>query len=169
MAYYGLFRISELTQGEHAIKVVDVSIGVNKKKLMFTIRSSKTLYKSSKPQTVKISAISDTKKRNSKGKTKNSKQYCPFQLIGNYIDRRPKLANRQEQFFVFKDKSPVTASHFRSVLKSALQMGGFDHTLYGTHSLRAGRSIDLLEMGFSVETIKQMGRWKSNAVYAYLH
>ena len=27
---------------------------------------------------------------------------------------------------------------------------------------------DLLKMGFTVETIKKLGRWRSNAVYAYL-
>ena len=44
----------------------------------------------------------------------------------------------------------------------------FDDTLYGTHSLRSGRTCDLYKLGLSVETIKKIGRWKSNAVFRYL-
>ena len=163
-AYYGLFRVSEITHSEHTIKAADVSIGINKCKLMFILRSTKTLYKSSKPQVVKISATSKT----DESSTGKEKYFCPYQLLNNYRQHRSKLSDREEEFFVFKDKSVVTAEHFRYIFKIILKLAGFDERLYGTHSLCAGRSIDLLEMGFSVETIKKMGRWKSNAVYAYL-
>ena len=73
-----------------------------------------------------------------------------------------------EQFFVFLDRTPVLPHHFRAILKLALRLVGFKQDAYGVHSLRAGRAGDLLKLGFSVETIKKIGRWTSNAVYTYL-
>ena len=52
MAYFGLFRIGELTLSPHVIKARDVHIGVNKKKLLFVLHTSKTHNKSSKPQII---------------------------------------------------------------------------------------------------------------------
>ena len=40
--YFGLFRVSELTEGEHEVKVTEVHMGENKKKILFMLRSSKT-------------------------------------------------------------------------------------------------------------------------------
>ena len=41
-AYYGLFRVSEITLSPHVLKARDVHIATNKKKLKFVLRSSKT-------------------------------------------------------------------------------------------------------------------------------
>ena len=41
-AYYGLFRVGEITDSQHAVKACDVHIGVNKRKLLFILRTSKT-------------------------------------------------------------------------------------------------------------------------------
>ena len=41
-AYYGLFRIGEVSESEHVIKAKDVHIGRNKNKLMFILHTSKT-------------------------------------------------------------------------------------------------------------------------------
>ena len=56
----------------------------------------------------------------------------------------------------------------RSCLKNVLRECGFNERLYGTHSLRSGRTDDLLKLGLLVETIKKLGRWKSNAIFKYL-
>ena len=42
LAYYGLFRIGELTTGQHPVKAKDVHIGQNKEKMLFILHSSKT-------------------------------------------------------------------------------------------------------------------------------
>ena len=65
-------------------------------------------------------------------------------------------------------KTPVTPRHMNSCLKLMIKKCGFDKNLYGTHSLRAGRTCDLYKLGLSVETIKKIGRWRSNAVFRYL-
>ena len=156
-AYYGLFRIGELTYSKHTVKTADVQVGVNKNKLQFILHSSKTHCKGNKPQIIKISAS-----------TTSNRNYCPFSLVKQYLVERPHKCDSREQFFVFSDCSPVKPHHFRTTLKSAIKIIGLDHGLYGSHCFRAGQSVDLLKAGISVETIKKIGRWKSNAVYTYL-
>ena len=56
----------------------------------------------------------------------------------------------------------------RTVLKTILKRAGFNEKIYCTHSMHIGHCGDLLKMGFSVETIKKLGRWRSNAVFDYL-
>ena len=161
--YFGLFRISEVTTtaSMHVIKVKDVHIGQNKKKILFILHSSKTHGEYSRPQMVKINS-----KLIASGKTNQS--YCPFANLHEYIQQRPHYLSPQEPFFVVRDNTPVTAYHMRSTLKIMLQVGGFEEQLYTCHSLRGGRAQDLLKCGISVETIKKLGRWKSNIVYVYL-
>ena len=155
-AYYGLFRVGELTESDHAVKVGDVEIGTNKNKIKFTLRSSKTHGKYTCPQSIKIS------------KNLGGEDHCPFQILRNYLAQRPKARNYQENFFIFKDGSPVTPYHFHSKLKSIITIAGYDPEEFSTHCFRSGRAVDLFNLGVSVETIKKIGRWKSNAVYVYL-
>ena len=53
-AYYGMFRIGEITKGSQPILARDVHVGQNKTKLLFVLRSLKTHGKHVKPQFVKI-------------------------------------------------------------------------------------------------------------------
>ena len=92
----------------------------------------------------------------------------PFNVIRNYIAMCPPACHEDEQLFVFADNSLVKPGHFRSVLKILLKKIGLDDNLYCIHSLRTGRTGDLLKYGLSVETIKKLGHWKSNAVFTYL-
>ena len=178
-AYFGLFRIGEISASDHVVKAKDVHVGTNEDKLLFLLRSLKTHNKANKPQLIKISSESMqcTKQGQRKwltGSVQNFKEavvdlYCPFRAVRDYIKVRRKQISDDEQFFIFRDRSPVKLYHFRAYLKKVLKSMGIDQTLYDTHSLRAGRSVDLLKLGLSVETIKKIGRWKSNAVYTYLN
>ena len=73
-----------------------------------------------------------------------------------------------EPFFVFRDRTPVTATFTRKVLKDTIKNLGLDQDVYDTHSMRIGRASDLLKMNLSVETIKKIDRWRSNSVFEYL-
>ena len=73
-----------------------------------------------------------------------------------------------EPFFVFKDRTPVTPAHVRVVFKDILKINNYNPKLFSLHSMRAGHACDLLKAGISVETIKKLGRCKSNSVYVYL-
>ena len=166
-AYFGLFRISEVvkTESGHAVLAQDVQVGDNKNKFMFILRTTKTLVKSAGPQIVKIS--SDDNKIKSKINARNLA--CPYGLLRKYSKLRRPYKSEDEKFFVFADGSPVLAHHVRQCLKLSLQEAGFDSSLYSFHSIRAGRAGDLLKLGLSVETIKKIGRWRSNAVFRYLN
>ena len=42
LAYYGLMRVGELTQGDHPVKACYIHIGMNKDKIMLVLYTSKT-------------------------------------------------------------------------------------------------------------------------------
>ena len=157
--YYGMFRIGELTSGSHPVTVKNVKIGTNKDKLMFILESSKTHNKSDKPQIVTISRETDAAADN---------EFCPFQILRNYLNVRKPYKSVKEPFFVFSDRSVVTPDNVRAVLHRILEINNFNTAEFSFHMLQAGRATDLLKAGVSVETIKKLGRWRSNCVYTYL-
>ena len=159
-AYFGLFRVGELTSGTHPVLAKDVHIGRNKKKLLFILRSSKTHGLYSMPQSVKITS---RKRQNC-----FQENYCPFEILREFLDVRPKYRSDSEAFFVFQDRSPVKPDNMRKILKEALEISGLETHLYTVHGFRSGRALDLLSMQISVESIKKIGRWNSNAVFTYL-
>ena len=61
-AYYGLFRIGEITESPHVVRAADVLIGTNKQKLMFVLHTSKTHGLGDKPQIIKINGYKERKK-----------------------------------------------------------------------------------------------------------
>ena len=82
-AYFGLFRVGELTYSEysdHIVKVKDVHIGMNKDKILFVLHTSKMHGRGVKPQQVKIKAA---RKTHTSSKVIN--HVCPFQLIRDYL------------------------------------------------------------------------------------
>ena len=160
-AYFGLLQIGKITQSTHAIKAKNVHIGINKKKMMFVLFTSKTHDYSCKPRIIKIASV-----KNMDNGRHNT--LCPFTILDHYIAVRRKHASDNEQFFVFSDCSPVKPHHFYHMLKLSISQLGLDSQLYSGHSFRIGRTIDLLHVGISVQMIKKIGRWKFNAVYRYL-
>ena len=159
LAYYGLFRIGELAKGDHPIKACDVHIAQNKMKILIYLRTSKTHGLESRPQKVKICV-----------ETRSATlHFCPFQLLRHYIVMRGDFSDRQEQFFILKGKIPITAEMVRKTLKRVLTAINLNVLSYQSHSFSIGRCCDLLKCGYTVEQIQILGRWRSNAVYKYLH
>ena len=161
--YFGLFRISEITHSDHVLKARNVRMGCNKNKVMFILRSSKTHGRGDKPQTIKINSIEFDPLGNPVDEAEVSPAYCPFHLLSEYLLLRGKRDNDEEQFFVFSDRSVVTAANLRSVLKTLLIRAGFDH------SIHARRTGDLLDLRIEFDLLRKLGRWKSGgAIYTYL-
>ena len=162
LAYYGLFRVGELTTGAHPIKACNVHIAQNKEKLMILLYSSKMHGKESRPQKVKIVA-------NSYYKTCESANiFCPFQLSRQYLTARGDYYSDSEPFFIYRDQEPVMPSHVRSVLKDVLEDMNLCPDNYVFHGFRSGRSMDLISYGYSIDQVKTAGRWRSNVVYKYI-
>ena len=103
-AYFGLFRIGEVTKSPHVLMAWDVHIASNKNKILFLLHTSKTHNRSHFPQCIKISS-------ERKNHTKNTNAHCPFALIHHYLSVR-KNCSQNEQFFVFFDRTPVSAFNF---------------------------------------------------------
>ena len=165
-AYFGLFRVGELTKSEHVVKALDVHIGVNKQKILFVLMSSKTHGCYMLLQKIKI--CSTKLKSEPVASLMKGKTFCLYELLRNYLKLRPQCKTLKEQFFVYTDSSPVNPGQFRSCLKAVLRDSSFDAKLYSSHSFRIGRGCDLIKYGLLVETIKHLGRWKSNVVFTYL-
>ena len=163
--YFGMFRISEVAEGPHAIKVRDVKISDNKDKVLFILRSSKTHNMGNKPQFVWISSQPNDF-HGCRGIAINQK--CPFQLLRKYAQARPKYASEHEAFFVHRNRTSIKPHNVRTTLKTVLMALKLDATIYNLHSFRACRSVDLHKLGVSLDFIKVFGRWRSNAVYTYL-
>ena len=132
---------------------------MNKRKVLFLLRSSKTHSKGTIPQSVKITSITHNADR---------VNFCLFQILRKYIDIQKPVQSENEAFFVFYDQTAIPATTIPNVLKKSLKNCGFKDHLYLTHSLRSGRARDLMKLGLSVETIKKLGRWKSDLVFRYL-
>ena len=94
--------------------------------------------------------------------------FCPFQVLRMYMKLRGGFTTAQEQLFIFHDEQALRAEQLSRVLKSMIQKIGLNDSLYSIHSFRIGRTSDLVKFGFPIETVKWLGRWRSNAVYKYI-
>ena len=169
LAYYGLLRVGEITSSQHVIKAIDIHASDNKNKIMMILHSSKTHGPWTRPQKIIISAteqyetIYQTRKRSNKFRF-----FCPFDTTNRYLQLRGGYDDEREQLLIFKDGTPLTATTIRRILKKILARLGLNPRVYDIHSFRIGCATDLLKEGNTIETIKQCGRWRSNAVYKYL-
>ena len=162
LLYYGLFRIGELASGSHPVLARDVFIAHDSKKMLFLLRSSKTHLEGAKPQQIKIEG-----NLNLEHKSKTN-YYCPYLGSREFLALRGDYVNLNDPLFVFSDGSLVRPHHVRKTLRTMIKAIKLDPSLYDTHSFRSGRATDLQKAGYSVDFIKRVGRWRSNAVYNYL-
>ena len=161
IGFYGLFRIGELTQSPHVMKACNVHLANNKRKMLIVLYSSKTHGKDMRPQKIRIT-----------GKDMNNdlhyRHFCPFALLQNYLNLRGPYNDENEQLFIFSDGTPVLPDHVRKILRKCLENLNLNEKLYNCQSLRIGRATQLEKLGFSISEIRQIGRWRSSAVYKYL-
>ena len=86
-AYYGLFKVGQLTAGNHPVLAKDVHVGYNKKKMLFVLHTSKTHNRSALPQLIKISSTMK-KDRESNTVMQREPNNCPFELLRIYAQLR---------------------------------------------------------------------------------
>ena len=163
LSYYGMMRVGEVTLSDHVAKACNIHAAMNKDKLLIMLYSSKTHSVGMRPQSIKI-----TSNNVEKADFYKNRNFCPFELVKRYIHMRGDYDSNQDQFFVFRDQSPVTPDQVRIVLRGCLEALGLDPTIYGMHSFRIGRTTDLIKANYSIEEVKRMGRWRSNTVYKYI-
>ena len=155
-AYFGLLRVGEVTKGNHPVLAQDIHVATNKRKMLIVLRTSKTHGCESQPQMI---TITSTRLASTQQATHS---YCPYTVLDKYAKMRGPYMSDSEQFFVFSDGMPVTPRHMRECLRKILKLCGENANLFCTHSLRIGRSCDLLKLGLSIEIIKKLQKQYSN-------
>ena len=163
LGYYGLMRVGELTQSRHVVKAANVHLAMNKDKLLVILYSSKTHSEADRPQKIKI--VSNRSEVSCRYLHRN---FCPFKIISQYLKVRGGYADTNEPLFIFKDKKPVTPDRARKLLKAMIVKLGLDPQVYDMHSLRIGRTSDLIKFKYPVEEVRCMARWQSNVIYKYI-
>ena len=164
ISFYGLMRIGEVTESPHVIKACNIHIAHNKEKLLLILYTSKTHGLDSRPQKIKI-----TSNKHDTSKKYVERCFCPFKIMKRYLSLRGDYMDDSEQFFIYRDRSPVTGDQIRQVLKSMITKLGLNARNYGMHSFRIGRTGELVcKFNYSISEVKFLGRWKSNVVYKYI-
>lgn len=155
LAYFGLFRVSELVYTDENYKhrplqLNDVVFIDDYQSVMITIRQSKT--NQNGPPTVLIIP-------SEKG------DYCPVRALLRYSKLRPSTG---DQLFVHNDGAPLTRYQFTAVLGRCIRHTGLHNGHYTSHSFRIGRATQLAADGLPMATIKKLGRWRSHACKTYI-
>ena len=57
---------------------------------------------------------------------------------------------------------------YNTIIKRLVQLAGLDPSLYSTHSVRAGAATQAARAGLQPDSIKRLGRWRSQAYMVYL-
>ena len=114
-AYYGLLRIGDIASSPHILLACNVHLGTNKEKLLFCLDSSKTHSKGDKLQIIKITSL---QRRHDTG----LKQLCPFNAISKYVNARLPSVSNDEQFFIFRDRTPVIPAHVCRTLQEVISV-----------------------------------------------
>lgn len=156
LAFHGLFRVGELTvhsriPNNTVLKRENLTLDPVKQLLLINIQHSKT------DQVGKGTILQLEKLEGA---------ICPFKLVEKYLSVRPRVAG---PLFCHFDTSPLTRYQFTAVLTKAItRLQIPEHTRYKSHSFRIGASTELAMRGFSSETIKKCGRWKSSCYKSYI-
>ena len=151
-AFYGLFRIGELTiQKSGVVSLMFEDIQINSNSIKLSIRNFKN-NTSNHTFDIEIFRQIGTK-------------HCPYDILKDYLSLR---GNSPGPLFCLPDLSHVSRSFFTKHLKQCLQFSGFDPRLYLSHSFRIGGASYLASIGCTDLQIKILGRWKSDSFIRYI-
>ena len=152
MAFFGLFRIGELTiQTDGSISLFLECINLVNNQIVLMISNFKH---NADRRPVKILINSQT-----------ISSLCPVRALSEYLKIR---GLKKGPLFCFSDGKPIPRTFFTSRLKFCLNFCGLDTKLYQSHSFRIGCASFLSSKGFSDDQIQKLGRWKNNSFVAYV-
>ena len=156
LAFYGMFRVSELVAPssllvQRTLSFQDVILNTNLEFIYVTLRISKC-NQSGHPVKLKIP------------REKNV-DLCPVSALKDFLTIRP---NIQGPFFCHVDGKPVTRSQFSCVLIKSLGRVRPECSNIKAHSFRIGRATHLFQLGLSGKQIQALGRWRSEAYKKYI-
>ena len=157
-AFHGFLRVSEFTtpspaafNPQHHATAADIRWHTGH--FTFTLKFSKTDQRGHGAQ-VRIRRSGDST--------------CAHTAMGRFMARRPKPSPHLTPLFTFRNGTPLTPRSFRQHLHCLLHEGGYNADRYNTHSLRIGAATAAAQAGTPHRTIKQLGRWRSQAYQSYI-
>lgn len=155
LAFWGLLRVGEITysRGKNINQILsknDVLLTQNLDSLTVKLRFSKT-DQSGKGVFLEI--------------PKSESTLCPVLSINEYLLVR---SSGDGPFFCHFSGAPLTRYQFSAMLSKALKHAGVEFKRFKSHSFRIGGATALSMAGHSIEEIKNIGRWKSNAYKSYI-
>lgn len=155
LAYFGLFRISELVaptkfKVNNTLQGTDVNILPNNSGLEICLGRYKT-NQLGKKTVLKIPQ-------------ELGKQLCPVKSLSEYLNLRP---NIRGPLFCHINGDPVTRGQFAAVLGKCIKVTNLSG-IFKSHSFRIGRATDLAAAGVQPWAIMKMGRWSSDAYKLYI-
>ena len=153
-AFYGCLRISEYTQGpvaDHNIHIEGLSrvwvLGETAFRIQFrSFKHSPYMF----PDFVM--------------RRTGDSRFCPVVLMNRYLQIRPKTAG---PLFV-TDSGPLTRGAVYSMMERCVALLQWPKKTYEPHSFRIDRATMWALQGYSAVQIKAMGRWHSEAFWAYI-
>ena len=97
------------------------------------------------------------------GKTDSS--LCPVSAVLAYMARR---GPGEGPLFRFQSGLPLSRSRLVEALREVLGIAGYNPEEYAGHSFRIGAATTAAACGIPIDTIKTLGRWKSDAYRLYV-
>ena len=91
---------------------------------------------------------------------------CAPCIMFHFFSRFP--AEPASPLFRFSSGTLLSYTVYNSIIKRLVQLAGLDPSLYSSHSVRAGAATQAARAGLGPESIKRLGRWRSQAYMVYL-
>ncbi|CAC5418457.1 unnamed protein product [Mytilus coruscus] len=152
LAYHALLRIGEITVNNknynHVISLSQAVVLHNKLVINFM---------DFKPSNGKQFHLEIAKNKND--------NICAVTALTSYLTLR---TNKTGPLFLNSSGEAVSRQLFQHALNGVLNFCGLSRAYYKPHSFRIGFATDASAKGLSTETIRTLGRWKSDAFKLYI-
>ena len=91
---------------------------------------------------------------------------CAVCIMHHFISSYP--ASPHDPLFALSSGQALTYEAYNSAIKQLVRALGLNPKNYSSHSLRAGAATQAAQTGLDPDSIKRLGRWRSQAYMVYL-
>jgi hypothetical protein len=158
LAFFGFFRVGEITAAGKSDVGVNKIVGINDiafvddgKAVLIHVRFSKA-DQLGKGATIKLQSTGHL-------------SMCPVLAVKGYLANRPAVSG---PLLCHLNCTPLTRYQFSAILKKVLSVLDPQLKDYTSHSFRLGAASSAANRGWSVEKIKESGRWSSDSYKLYV-
>jgi len=160
LALLGLMTVAMLRQSEAiALRAEDLWVeeldeaGGRKRDVMFVLITKSKTDQERRGETVVVAAS-------------DNYNTCAVRVVRQWL-----LIRQQSSEYVFhklNSDKPLKNQEPNAIMKREVERIGYDPKPYGSHSARKGGATAAVARGVEMHLLKRHGRWRSDAVYAYI-